>query len=127
MQSNDDIFTNQKEVVENIKESAANLGIETKKVVPDEKPKQQLMAKRNCKTCYGRGVLTIAGFDVAVRTREKNISVLSDSTKKPAGKFIKTEGRNSSKKEPAETVKALMYCNCVRPVNVQNSPLGATA
>jgi len=115
MQSNDDIFTNQKEVVENIKESAANLGIETKKVVPEEKPKQQLMAKRNCKTCYGRGVLTVAGFDVAVRTKNE------------AGKLVKSEGRNSSKKEPAETVKALMYCNCVRPVNVQNSPLGATA
>lgn len=126
MQSNDDIFTNQKEVVENIKESAANLGIDTKKVVPDEKPKQQLMAKKNCKTCYGRGVLTIAGFDVAVRTKEKNVSIHSDSTKKPNGKFAKSEGRNSSKKEPVEKVKALMYCNCVRPVNVKASSVGAT-
>ena len=117
MQS-DDIFTNQKEVVENLKESAVNLGIDPSRVAPtEEKPKQQLMAKKNCKQCYGQGVLTIAGFDVAVKTKEKNFSI--DSSKKSLGRFKKTEGRNSSKKESAETKKALMYCRCVRPAKIE--------
>lgn len=120
MQS-DDIFTNQKDVVENLKESAVNLGIDPARVAPPEKEpaKQQLMAKKNCKTCYGRGVLTVAGFDVAVKTNERNISLSSDVREKPLGKFKKTEGRTSSRKEPEEKVKALMYCKCVRPVNVK--------
>jgi len=120
MQS-DDIFKNQKEVVDNIKESAANLGIEPSKVAVEDKSRQQLMAKKNCKTCYGQGVITVAGHDVAVRTKEPNYSI---SSKKPVGKFAKTSGRNSSKKE-TKTVKALMYCNCVRPANVKTSSMAA--
>jgi hypothetical protein len=125
----DDIFTNQKDVVKNLKDSAANLGIDPNKVVPPEKKKKQiLVAKKNCKVCYGQGVLTIAGHDVATNTKEKNNGSLIESNvssdegtvalQKPVGKFKKTQGRNSCKKEPAETIKALMYCKCVRPILV---------
>lgn len=127
--NDNDIFTNQKEVVQSLKDSAANLGIDPDKVVPPERKKKQVMvAKRNCKLCYGQGVLTIAGHDVSVRTKEKNSGLLQESEvvgeegtvalRLANGKFKKTKGRNSCKKEPAEPVKGLMYCKCVRPALV---------
>lgn len=119
----DDIFTNQKDVVENLKGSAKNLGIDPSKVVPPEPKKQQvLVAKKSCKKCWGQGVLTIAGHDVSVRTPKKSdgesiLSVLNEEGELPqTGKFIKTNGRNSSKPEPQLKTKGLTYCSCVKLV-----------
>ncbi len=49
-----DIFENQSEVVENIRESAKKLGADL-----DKEPKQKPVpvAKSNCKLCWGKGWL----------------------------------------------------------------------
>jgi hypothetical protein len=52
---NPDIFENQSEVVDNIKKSAENLGVDVK--VEAEKKKVPA-AKKNCRLCWGQGLLT---------------------------------------------------------------------
>lgn len=57
-----EIFDNQSEVIENIKDSAENLGFDvgrnkTKEEL-DENQGPVLVAKRNCKMCWGKGWVT---------------------------------------------------------------------
>jgi hypothetical protein len=124
-----DIFTNQKEVVENLRGSAQNLGIDPEKVAPSEtaqKKQKVYVAKKNCKKCWGQGVLTLAGHDVAVKTKNPNLGFIASKASEEGtqtllpvrGKFQKTEGRNSSKPEPEAELKkkALIYCSCVKIV-----------
>lgn len=95
-----DIFTNQTEVVDNIRGSAENLGLDPNKVVQKTEKKNVLMAKKNCNLCYGRGVLTIAGH------RERN-------TRK---KEVFYKRLNENEPDPN---KGLIYCKCVRQVVVE--------
>jgi hypothetical protein len=134
-----DIFRNQKDIVQNIRGSAENLGVNPDIVAPPQ-PKMEkkavMLAKKNCKTCWGQGVLTITGHDVAVRTKELNTGELkpkgpgSDEgtvfLASQRGKFLKTEGRNSSRREPEEKKLGLMYCKCVRQKIVE-VPVQATS
>lgn len=48
-----DIFENQDKVINNINESAKNLGIDDK--MPKIRKEVRAFAKRNCKRCYGLG------------------------------------------------------------------------
>jgi hypothetical protein len=141
-QEDDSIFSNQKEMIKNLRGSAENLGVNPDQVAKDpdkvekQAPQEVLVAKRNCKKCYGLGAFTIAGHDVAVRTKEKNngqpiLSTPSDEGTQAAfpqkrGKFIKTNGRNSSQKEPKEKAKAVIYCSCVKLVRVSEPMQTAT-
>jgi hypothetical protein len=49
-----DIFENQQEVFNNIKDSAKNLGIK-EEVVKEIRKEIRGFAKKSCKKCYGRG------------------------------------------------------------------------
>lgn len=95
-----DIFTNQKEVVENIKDSAASLGLDPNKVVPPTEKRPVMMAKKNCNLCYGQGVLTIAGH------KERN-------TRKKEVFYTRL---NENDPDPN---KGLIYCKCVRQIIVE--------
>ena len=50
-----DIFENQEEVFDNIRESAKALGAEVR---TDQTQMTRLVAKKKCKWCYGKGTLT---------------------------------------------------------------------
>ena len=70
MSNNDeDIFENQSEVMENILDSAENIGAKV-----DRSKKPILVPKRNCKFCYGRGEVNHSfpgndGFDFVQKIR----------------------------------------------------------
>ncbi len=54
----DGIFTNKDEVLDGIRKSAEAVGLDPKRVVPDEeKDKIRYYARKSCKKCYGRGFL----------------------------------------------------------------------
>lgn len=53
MARKNDIFDNQDEVAENIGDSAEAMGVDRESV--SMKPRKVLVARNNCKRCYGRG------------------------------------------------------------------------
>jgi len=57
--SENNIFDNQDERAENIIESAENLGIDRKNVEMLSKPRRVVVAKKNCKKCFGTGFLRL--------------------------------------------------------------------
>jgi hypothetical protein len=59
------IFQNQEAVVENIKESAKSVGVNTPGIdkIKDGKPLEFLVAKKGCKQCWGRGKVTFIPND----------------------------------------------------------------
>lgn len=57
-----EIFKNQDEVIGNIKDSARELGADMgNKEGSQEASPDRIVAKKNCKLCYGRGVI-VASF-----------------------------------------------------------------
>lgn len=90
-----DIFTNQKDVVENLRESASALGINPDTVASNttDAVGPRFYAKSNCKWCFGRGTLAFVANPEGVNTRVRE-----------QGKF-KIENRINS------------LCKCVRVVN----------
>lgn len=85
------IFTNEKDVVENLRDSAQNLGINPDDVKPVTEKKKVLVAKKNCKHCYGIGTLVF----VPLR-------------------------KNTSISEQTEKNKRLVYCKCVKEILVDS-------
>lgn len=58
MTENNGIFTNKDEVVEGMRKAAEAVGADPDKVAPSEENNKHLFAKKSCKHCFGRGVLT---------------------------------------------------------------------
>lgn len=53
---NDDVFTNQEEVSQNLEVAVGNLGVAPKKQTKDNN-QQVFLVKKNCKFCWGQGLL----------------------------------------------------------------------
>ena len=53
MSGDNNIFDNQDEVAENLEDSAEAMGIDRESV--SMKPRRVLVARNNCKRCYGKG------------------------------------------------------------------------
>ena len=86
------IFQNQDEVVDNIKEAAEATGAATKGLdaLRDGAPKEFLVAKKNCKNCWGRGQVTVI-------FNEKGLS-----TSRPEDRSLREKRRTTA------------LCKCVR-------------
>ena len=120
------IFENQGEVAENLKKSAEELGIQTSGIdkIKDGKPLEFLVAKKNCKMCWGKGTVDFVPNHPKYKSGKKRSALSSSSNslldvssgpKKDVN--IHPKHRNTSLPEDrferqARVEKAL--CRCVR-------------
>lgn len=54
-----DIFTNQEEQIEALRKNAEALGINPDLVAPEDESQVRYFARKNCKHCFGRGVINV--------------------------------------------------------------------
>jgi hypothetical protein len=114
MDQENDVFTNQKQVIKNLRQAAETLGVNPDAVAPEFEDKQVLVAKKNCNFCYGRGALTVAGHDSQKRNDKNNKFSIASNTPNQ-----NTIPRDTRKPEPTEKVKTIRYCGCVKPVVIK--------
>lgn len=98
-----DIFTNQAEVVQGVRDSAAAVGLDPDKVMPTQ-PQFVMVAKKNCRMCWGQG---------AVRyTPSPTKDNMFYNTNKPLLSILdEPDGGNIS--DPK-----LFYCKCVKRMEI---------
>ncbi len=114
-----DIFTNQDEVVENLKSAAEELGINPDSVDINRAANQpQFYAKKNCDWCWGRGfVFFVPNSDCQRRpVLKKNASNQSSGWLKNRARKKLVEGRSTCKPEPLgykQLAGSYAFCRCV--------------
>lgn len=87
---NEGIFTNRDEVVDGMREAAKAVGANPDMVAPaPDDDGTRYLARKNCKKCFGRGVLTFVPSPQKQKIFSKNFS--------PRGYRAKARGRHASK------------------------------
>lgn len=108
------IFQNQDEVVENIKEAAETVGVTTEGIdkLKEGKPLEFLVAKKNCKQCWGKGTVDFVPNEKRVWQQTKPMNPINSG---PQGEYV--GGRNTSLPEDMGDKRSRMtkaLCKCVR-------------
>ena len=112
------IFQNQEAVVDNIKDAAKTVGagVEGIDKLKDGKPLEFLIARKNCKQCWGRGVVNFVPNEKPTRrtTTADEIARLSSAGSTAAmPRFVRDTSQPEDLTERHERMtKAL--CKCVK-------------
>lgn len=111
----DSIFTNEDEVIDGLRDSAAALGVNPDNVVMKQQPREQYLAKANCKKCFGQGLLTFIPSPQKKDTKEvkKKLPGVSEND---INKYWNTSSVEPStfKKDFAQS----RFCGCVKKIMV---------
>jgi len=89
-----DIFTNNEDVVDGIRKSAEAIGLDPDMVAPKQKNQPEYYAKKNCKQCWGKGVLRYVPSPI----KKRNVVVGGKKTTIPGNEL--SDVWNTSKPEP---------------------------